>query len=339
MDLEIRKQEILRFIIDDYIRTAIPVGSKAIADRALQWSSATIRSEMCRLEEMGYLEQPHTSAGRIPSQKAYRFYVDRMMGLQKLTELELQQLHGLVKKKMTETHEVLGATAAALSQVTQYCTLVAGPNSQHHCVKQMHLVPIGDARVLLVLVTDAGILRDTILRVPEGMTGEELSHLSQNMAARLCGLSFDAATKEILTWMKSLHFQQQTFLEQISQTLQTAKQQGKEIHVDGAANLLQLPEYQDIHRAQRFYSALEARSQIEGLMRRNCNLQVSITIGRESGVEGMEDTSLVTAVYAAGGRELGTVGVLGPTRMQYGRVVSLLGAIGDGLAIWMEGER
>ena len=180
MALDRRKLMILKAIIDDYIATAMPIGSRTVSRKIdLDLSSATIRNEMYDLEEMGYLDQPHTSAGRVPSQKAYRYYVDQIIKNTALSAKEAQQLNSYFMQQLNEVEEVIAATAKALSDVTNYTSLVLKPQLNKINIEHIQLVYIGHGSALLVIVTDAGLVKDTIIEVPESM--DDVSYTQMTM--------------------------------------------------------------------------------------------------------------------------------------------------------------
>ena len=180
MELDARKMQILQAIIDDYILTATPVGSRTIAKRSdIGFSSATIRNEMADLEDMGYLDQPHTSAGRIPSDKAYRLYVNTIMQRAKLSDAEIRYIQDHYSHRLDEVDEVVKQTAWVLSSITKYTSMVLAPQLHAIKLKYIHLVPIAEDKALAIVVTDAGMTRDSIIRIPQGMSPDALTRLGR----------------------------------------------------------------------------------------------------------------------------------------------------------------
>nr|MDD6335272.1 heat-inducible transcriptional repressor HrcA [bacterium] len=340
MELGERKQAVLRAIVEEYIALAMPIGSKTVADRYGQWSSATIRNDMNELEQAGYLEKPHTSAGRIPSQMAYRFYVDHMMGTESLSPDELEYIRALLLARMRDVGEVFQATASAVAHLTQYAALVAAPRWRNVSVRQLHLVRLDEGRALMVLVTDGGVFKDTVIRIPPDMDEEELDRLSRVVAQRVAGRTMAEAEPAIQELMQAMEMRKQVLLEHIMQAFSATAvpEKATQVVLGGAANLLKHPEYSDIAKARRFLSMLETGDVLSQLMARPGGMRISITIGAENGVQGLEDSSVVSAVYSVGGREVGALGVVGPTRMRYGHVVSLLEVISHTLEEIMGGK-
>ena len=184
MELDQRKLQILRVIVDEYILSASPVGSKALSQSGMKWSSATIRNEMADLETLGYLAQPHTSAGRIPSEKAYRLYVDQMMQRAHLSDEESKLLYGYFREHVHGVDAVLRATAKALSEITHYTALVMMPDIGVNRLRHLQLIPLTTGKALAVVVTDAGVSQNTVIDVPEDIGPEELDRISKAITAR-----------------------------------------------------------------------------------------------------------------------------------------------------------
>ena len=192
MELDARKMQILQAIIDDYILTATPVGSRTIAKRSdIGFSSATIRNEMADLEDMGYLDQPHTSAGRIPSDKAYRLYVNTIMQRAKLSDAEIHYIQDHYSHRLDEVDEVVKQTAWVLSSITKYTSMVLAPQLHAIKLKYIHLVPIAEDKALAIVVTDAGMTRDSIIRIPQGMSPDALTRLGRTLSARFSNCRLD----------------------------------------------------------------------------------------------------------------------------------------------------
>lgn len=329
-----RKLRILQAIIDDYILTAMPVGSRTIARKTMEWSSATIRNEMSDLEEMGYLDQPHTSAGRIPSDKAYRLYVNHLLGLSKLNQSETDTLREFLKRRSGEMDMVIQQTARLLSDLTQYVSVVLKPQFHHVRIRHFQLVSVAPGAALVVLVTDAGLIKDTIIRVPEGIDDMQLYAMSRYLNERLAGRTIESAITSFREEAGQQLSDNQRFLEQVLFTVERdiAPKERKDIVLEGTSNLLSHPEYADINKARHFLQMLEDKDMVYRMLSRAAHMDISITIGQENEFEEMKDASIVTATYRVGEQTLGSIGVVGPTRMDYARVIALLGHMGVALS-------
>ena len=326
MELDARKLGILKAIIDEYILSASPIGSRAISKLdGFSLSSATIRNEMADLEELGYLEQPHTSAGRIPSDKAYRLYVDQMMQRAALSEDEVKIIRAHMGSKLDEIESVMKQTAQALSTVTNYTAMVMPPMIASNRLRHIQLVPLREGRALAVIVTSAGFSRDAVIRVPEDMDSYELERISHMLTDRFCDCRMDLIGERVVREISGELHDRRAFLDSIVEAIDRKMQpDSPSVQLSGATNMLRYPEYSDVNKAQMFLSAVEGRGTLYDLLKRASKLEFSITIGNENEDEMFKDCSIVTATYRVGEEPLGSFGIIGPTRMHYGKVISVL---------------
>lgn len=326
MELDARKIQILQAIIDEYIMSASPVGSRSISKReGFHLSSATIRNEMADLEELGYLEQPHTSAGRIPSDKAYRLYVNQMLHRAQLSQSEMNIIHAHMASRLDEVESVMRQTAQALSAVTQYTAVVLPPALNNNRLKHIQLVPLREGRALAVIVTDTGFARDAVIRVPEDMHASELEQLSRVLTSRFSGRRMDQVAEQIAAEMGEELYKRREFLEGLVDAIERKMTpESGAVELSGATNMLHYPEYSDVNKAKMFLAAVEGRDTLYNLMKKASKLEFSITIGNENENEELKDCSVVTATYHVGDDPMGTFGIIGPTRMHYAKVFSVL---------------
>ncbi len=340
MELSPRKMRLLQAIIDDYITTAVPVGSRTISKKYMsEYSAATIRNEMSDLEEMGFLEQPHTSAGRIPSDLAYRMYVDRMLKVGELSGDETASIRRYFNSRMEEMEQVVKGAARVLSDLTDYTSLVLSPQLARTMVKRLQLVPVTRGTALVVLVTDAAVVKDTIIRVPEAIGSEELHSISEALTRRFEGKSIAEINLDAMNELQRDIAEHRRFFEMLTETLnRSAAPESNSMVLDGAYNIFHHPEYRnDVERAQSFLMALETKDKLQEMMARSTRWEFTITIGKENEIDALRDMSVVTATYKLGDRPMGSLGVIGPTRMDYARVVRLLHFISRALGETMSG--
>ncbi|MDL2217050.1 heat-inducible transcriptional repressor HrcA [Christensenellaceae bacterium OttesenSCG-928-M15] len=326
MELDKRKLRILQAIIDDYILTAAPVGSRTLSKRSdFNISSATIRNEMSDLEEMGYLEQPHTSAGRVPSNKAYRLYVNHIMQRAQLTDQERKAIRSYFDDRIGQVEGLVRQTAMALSDITRYTAMVLPPQLNTVRIKHIQIVQLSSERALLVLVTDSGLIRDMMIRLPEGMDLYALERFSNRLNATLRDMRLDQmAVDEVLLMGEEMH-SQKAFLQNIVEALeQQVHMNSQKVELSGATNILYHPEYSDMNKAKEFLAAIESKDTLYQMLKKASTLEFSITIGDENDKEELKDLSVVTATYRIGNEPMGSFGILGPTRMHYSRVLSIL---------------
>ena len=342
MDLVERKFRILQAIIDDYIVTAMPVGSRTISRKYEQnLSSATIRNEMSDLEELGYLDSPHTSAGRIPSYKAYRLYVDRLMKRTPLTHEEAEIIGKFFDRRVRQVEDIAERAAKALSSVTHYTTVIMTRQTEEENLhlRHMQLVPVTEGTVLLILVTDAGVIKQTPMRIGPGMSPDDLYRISGMLTERLAGCKM-SQVQSILTGIGAEFKGQGELLTSMLATISegATPQDHTELVVGGTSNLLDYPEYSDVEKARSLLSVLETKEKVIRLLSGGAQMEFSIRIGPETGMPETQDCSVVTATYRLGSGKLNTIGIIGPTRMQYNRVISALDYMGKSLMELLSGQ-
>ena len=333
MTMDARKFRILKAIIDDYILTAIPVGSRTISKKyEMGLSSATIRNEMSDLEELGYLDQPHVSAGRIPSAKAYRLYVDQLLQNGSIRTGDAADVRAYFTNRAQQMEDVISRAAQVLSGLTHYTSLVMSPKGAELRIRTLQLVPVSSQSALLVIVTDGGIMRDSVIRVGNDMDSDALYAVSRTLTERLSGHTLS----EALTLIKETERDMQAerpVLSGVEEFLDAVDSEGgkAKLTLGGASNILNFPEYSDVEKARCFLSVLETKDKLLKLMENHGEMAFTVRIGPETGIPELEDCSLVTATYRLSDNTHGTIGVIGPTRMQYGRVLSVLSAMGKQL--------
>lgn len=334
MELNERKRKILTTIINEYISSAEPIGSRHIAKHAdLGLSSATIRNEMADLEEMGYLEQPHTSAGRIPSDKGYRFYVNELMGGYEATQQDIDLLAAAMTVKIHQFDKVIRQASILLSQLTNYTAFLMTPEMKHGAIKTIELIPIDNTSMLIVLVTNEGIMKNKRVIVPRGVNSEYIPKISSILKEKLSGLSLDEIgvkkINEIKTALGTNDEMLFPVLEFISEIIDDIQKE-TEVYLSGVSNIFNFPEYRDIDRAKEFIEFLDDKNSITKAVTNideDDDRVIHIKIGKENDMDIMQNSSLVTANYKVGGRTVGKIGIIGPTRMNYSKVVANINQI------------
>ncbi len=328
MTLDPRKQKILQAIVDDYIETAEPVASKALVARHdFQLSSATVRNEMADLEELGYLEQPHTSAGRIPSDKGYREYVDSLMHVDQLTLKEEKEISGRITKSFDELTGLLRNASSALAENTGYVSLALSPRLRKSYLTQLKMLMIEPGKVLVVVVLSAGVVKDRIARVPDFLSTEQLYAISQSVESGLCGKPLEEITLITVTSsVKNVDLPDMLMNQILYETYTAIKQADNlEVYMDGASHMLSFPEFHDNSKARNLFDTLTTNGMLAGYvteMADNQPAKYMIRIGQEIQLEGLKDCSFVTTTYHVGDKIAGNIGVIGPKRMDYAKVVS-----------------
>ncbi len=326
MDLGNRKRLILQAIIEDYVNTAEPVGSRTISKKYLTGTSpATIRNEMADLEDMGFIEQPHTSAGRIPSDKGYRLYVDNIMRQKLVNDTQRDMIKKEFLDTLGEIDRLVKHASKLLSQMTQYTSIVTAPQLRRTSIKQLQLIRIDNATVLAVIITDAGIVKNSVLRLMQDVSPDALIRITNMLNDRLAGLGIEDIEDFDLEYMLKNALGHEEIVEQVlPELIQTlVYSDTAEIYRDGVSNLLNLPEYSDIKKARNFLNTMEEKDLLFKVLN-EARGDVSVSIGSENKIDQFKDCSLITATYKINGKTIGSVGIIGPTRMEYSKAISIV---------------
>ena len=334
LELNDRKREILKAIIDDYIQTAVPVGSRTISRKYVpRFSSATIRNEMSDIEEMGYLVQPHTSSGRIPTNKAYRLFVDVLMDQDDLEEEEHRIIQEKLSRRAGEMEKVIRRTAQILSATTHYTSLVLAPQLRRTTLKRMQLVPINKGLALVVMVTDTAVVKEAVIKVPKDIDEDTLDIISKAITKRFVGNSITDINLSMIEGFASQMDAHPKFCEELVTAMKDSivTHDANDLITDGVFNIFNYPEYQDITKAQEFLMMMESPERLHRILDNRTKREFCITIGSENVDDVLKDCSVVTSTYRVAGRPMGTLAVIGPIRMNYGHVINVLDAMGKDL--------
>lgn len=322
-----RKKRILQIIIEDYISTAEPVGSRTIARKYdLGLSPATIRNEMSDLEVMGFLEQPHTSAGRIPSAQAYRFYVDSMVEPGSLTENDQALIDAWYNERLRNIDEIFQSTAKILARMTKNVSMVLANNNVSRYFRYLKFLPLDGQRAILCIVTDDGVVENCVIEVPLGMTIEEMEYLANRISNKLAGYDILKIDNLILQDLFNNLAEDKVLYASIINALQQIGSTGKEqkVFLGGTKQLLNQPEFRNVDRIKDLLAMFDEEKVLKDILHVSDNAGIKITIGAENKFTGIQDCSMVQATYRLNGRVVGTMAVLGPTRMEYGKVISVM---------------
>ena len=336
MELTERKRKILRAIVELYIETAEPVGSKAIAQMpGLNISSATIRNEMSDLEEMGYLEKPHTSAGRIPSAKGYRLYVNELMEEHKLSLQETERINEALHMKMAELDRVIDQAGRMVSQLTNYPAFALSSGSTRMTIRRYDLLLVDAHSFITVVMTDTNVVKNKLIHIPMEITEPQLQMLGTLLNTSFCGKTLEELTPEMNRVAE--HAAGNTF-GLISLVTSFAMEvleelENRTVHTAGVTHLLEHPEYQDLGKAQKLLTYLSDEQDLAQLpMVMGEDENTKILIGPENVADELKDTSVVLASYDIGDGMKGVIGVVGPTRMDYAKVAARLSYFAEGLS-------
>lgn len=348
-ELDDRKQEILKAVVDTYLATGEPVGSRTISKFTdLKLSSATIRNEMADLEDMGYVFAPHTSAGRIPTDKGYRFYVDKMMALMKQNNEDIQkrqkdldkrqsdldEMKEFLNAKVDRVDDLLKRVAKLLAKDTNYASMITSPSVKGNKLKFIQLTALGGGKILLVIVMEGNLIRSKVVDVSENINQENILKLNLLLNTTLNGMTVEEMNLALLSNLEAQAGQEhgqliREVMQALIETIQNADH--LQIYTSGATNIFKYPELSDSMTASELISTLEDKKGLTNLVKADEDYgqtdDIQVYIGSETPVEGMQDCSVVTATYRLNGGMQGKIGIIGPRRMDYKKVVETLKTI------------
>jgi len=333
MELNERKLQILQAIVADFIYSAEPVGSRTISKKYdMGLSPATIRNEMSDLEEMGYLTHPHTSAGRVPSDKAYRLYVDQLMRASELTDERKQAISSKLNDTAAELDRTIEKAASLLSEITNLVSFAITPSGRESKLKYVNLLPVDERTIVLMIVSEDGQISNTPVKLSCGYTEDNLRLMSRVMTHNFMGKTVsDVLTMDIIETIKSdlsaLDKLTGAVVPSFMQTLE--KMLDVDLYMDGYTNIFSMPEYSDVEKARNFLTILQQKDHITNVLVNRDNGLI-ITIGDENSE--LKDCSLITADYRVNGRLVGKLGVIGPTRMRYSEISSVIRYMTDNIS-------
>ena len=327
-ELDDRKKTILQTIIKTYLETGEPVGSRTISKYTdLNLSSATIRNEMADLEDLGYIIQPHTSAGRIPSDKGYRWYVDMLMEEkeQEVTEMREQML-----QKADKMDQILKQAAKVLASSTNYATMVSAPTYNRNKLKFIQLSQVDENQIIAVIVMEGNIIKNKIVTVEETLNNETLLKLNMLLNTTLTGMSIEEINLGMIVRLKEQAGNHSEVIGDVLDAVATTIQvdNDMEIYTSGATNVFKYPELSDSQSAQEIINAFEEKQMLQEIVTQTLSKEenhgIQVYIGNEAPVQSMKDCSVVTATYELGEGMQGTIGIIGPKRMDYENVMKTL---------------
>jgi len=332
--LDERPREILKLIIRSYVNSGEPVGSRTLA-KSMDWrlSPATIRNIMADLESEGYLEQPHTSAGRIPSDRGYRFYVNHLADSSKVSKSAERYINRLLSESDTP-EELMSRASLILSTISKNVGVVIAPPMGATILKHIEFVDLSDGKILVVFVSKTGLLQRRLIRIAERYTQEELDKAGRYLVEKFSGKTLTEIRNELISLMQ---FEQSLFdgmLALLRTWSETVREEASSdsIYLQGTSNILNQPEFADVERMRMLFQMFEEKGRLVRILNECISNRaqdgVTIGIGSELGVPDMRDFTLIASTYASNDRKMGFLGIIGPTRMEYERGISLVSYLG-----------
>ena len=324
-ELNKRKKQILQAIVEEYIQTAEPVSSRSLVENGkVDCSSATIRNEMAELEKIGFLEKPHTSAGRVPSQEGYRYYVDELLRDDKITQKEMLYIKQKLETKVNNLEELTKIATTTLSEITHYTTIAVGPNVNKHSIIDIKFVLLGSRMLMVVILTDSGIVRESIIKFDDDIDQEQIEDLDMVFKNKLVGQPLEKLNspieefivKEMKTGINII----QKIIDEINKMLGNVSK----VYLEGTNKALDLPEFKKVDVAKSFLDVLDAKDLVAGVLNTGIAKDINVYIGSESEREELKDFSIVTFNHLIEDKDIGTIGIIGPKRMDYSKIISVM---------------
>lgn len=323
--LDERKRKILKEIVDEYIESAEPVSSAVIVQKyETDISSATVRNDMAELEKSGYLEKPHTSAGRIPSAKGYRLYVDELLKYDNISVEEIKYIQEKLETKATGIEELIKIATTTLSDITHYTTVSIGPKTSEQIIEEIKFVLLGTRMLMGIIVTDTGLVRETIIKFDEDITNEQVETLNYFFNNKLKGEPLE----KIDTNFEEYIFRELKYsiniIRPIIEQMKKLIEEEEKIYLEGANKAFELPEFKSLDLAKNFVNILDTKEVMLDILDTGFAEDIKVYIGDEDTSEDLKDFSIVTFKHSVGDKDVGTIGIIGPKRMNYSKVISVM---------------
>ena len=320
-----RKKQILQAIIEEYIQTAEPVSSNAIVQKyKLDYSSATVRNEMADLEKEGFLDKPHTSAGRIPSAKGYRFYVDELLKEDNISLEEVVYIQSKLQTKVNQMEDLTRITTNTLSEITHYPTVSIGPNKHSQIIEDIKFVLLGTKTMMAIILTDSGIIKESIIKFDEDVTEDQVNTLTHMFNHKLKGMSLDSIDTSIEEYIVSHMSSNINVMKPILNEMKKAIDEQGKLYYEGTNRAFELPEFKSVDLAKNFINVLDAEDLVKDTLNSGIADDINVYIGDENSNEELKDFSIITFNHKVHGKSVGTIGIIGPKRMDYSKVISVL---------------
>lgn len=323
--LDNRKKRILQAIIDEYINTAEPVSSGALVQKYnLECSSATIRNEMVELEKEGYLDKPHTSSGRMPSVKGYRLYVDELLKDDDISLEEIKYIQSKLETRVNEIEELTKIATNTLSEVTHYTSVAIGPRTNYQNIEEVKFVLLGTRMLMAVILTDTGIIKETIIKFDEDITEEQVNTLNFIFNNKLKGKPIQAIDRPLEEYIFSEMNYSLKVIKPIMEQLGKVIKEEAKIYLEGANKAFELPEFKSLEVAKNFVNLIDTKQVMLDLINTGFAQDINVYIGDENDNEQLKDFSIITFKHRYQDKDLGTIGIIGPKRMDYSKVISVM---------------
>ncbi len=322
--LDERKKRVLQAIVEKYIKTAEPVSSNSIMNsEGLEYSSATIRNEMAELEKLGYIEKTHTSSGRIPSAKGYRYYVDELLHDDQITLEEIKYISDKLETKVNEIEEITKIASSTISEITHYTTVSIGPSSDVQRIENIQFVLLSPRMMMAIILTDNGLVKETIIKFDEDITEKQVKTLGYMFNNKLKGEPITKIDKPLEKYLVDEMSYSVNLIKPIIEQMKKVVEE-ESVHLESTGQLFELPEFNSLEVAKNFVNILDERDLMADMLNTGVAKDINVYIGEENEKEELKDFSIVTFKHRIGNKDLGTIGLIGPKRMDYSKVISVM---------------
>ena len=323
--LDDRKKKILQAVIDEYINSAEPVSSNTLVEKyGLDYSSATVRNELAELEKIGYLDKTHTSSGRVPSEKGYRFYVDELIKEDNISIEEIKYIQSKLSTRVNEIEDLTKIATTTLSEITHYTTVAIGPKSNMQIIEEMKFVLLGTRMLMVVIVTDSGLVKETIIKYDEDITASQVETLNSLFNTKLKGKPLSKIDKPMEEYIFSEIKYSLNVIRPIIDQINKIIEEDENLYYEGANKSFDLPEFKSLELAKNFVNVLDEKDLVLDILNSGVAKDINVYIGEETDNEKLKDFSIVTFKHSIGDKDLGTIGIIGPKRMDYSKVISVM---------------
>lgn len=320
-----RKKKILQAVIDEYVNTAEPVSSAALVEKyGLNYSSATVRNELAELEKSGYLDKTHTSSGRVPSEKGYRFYVDELIKEDDISLEEMRYIQSKLSAKINEIEDLAKIATSTLSEITHYTTVAIGPKVETQLIEEIKFVLLGTRMLMVVIVTDSGLVKETIIKYDKDITQSQVETLNNLFNSKLKGKPLSKIDKPMEEYILSEINYSIDVIKPIIDQINKIVDEAETIYLEGANKAFDLPEFKSLELAKNFVNVLDEKEVMLDILDSGMAKDINVYIGDENDKEELKNFSVVTFKHSIGDKELGTIGIIGPKRMNYSKVISVM---------------
>ena len=323
--LDQRKKKVLQAIVEEYVNTAEPVSSNLLTQKEeLNYSSATIRNEMADLEKAGYLEKTHTSSGRVPSEKGYRYYVDELLRDDNISLEEIKYISDKLETKVNEIEDLTKIATTTISEITHYTTLAIGPGADTQLIDEIKFVMLGQRMLMAIILTNTGMVKETIIKFDEDITDKQVETINYMFNKKLKNQPLEIIDEPLEKYLINEMKYSVKVIKPIIEQIKKAIQEERQIYLEGTNKVFDLPEFNSLEVAKNFINIIDEKELVADMLDSGFAKDINVYIGDENEKDELKDFSVITFKHKVGNKDLGTIGIIGPKRMDYSKVISVM---------------